>query len=112
MLALALALALADPAPVAAAPLKPEAPATKPGDGRIPVVVLDMRPEGVDPALAASITGLVASELSDSGVMQPTTEEDIRRIMDLDQMKLMLACEGAPGAPPEAQCLSSFKQAL
>ncbi|HEY4222163.1 MAG TPA: PEGA domain-containing protein, partial [Myxococcota bacterium] len=53
----------------------------------------------------------------DTGVLQPTTEEDIRRMMDLEQMKLMLACTDAPSSPasgktPEEQCLSSFKQAL
>jgi hypothetical protein len=95
---------------VSATPAPTPTPTTPPSSTKIPIVVLDMRAEGVDPALAGSTTGLVASELDDTGVLQVTTEEDVRRMMDLEQMKLMLACTDVPN--PEAKCLMSFKDAL
>lgn len=76
------------------------------GDNKVPVVVLDLRADGVEPSLASAVSSVVGSELFDLGVLQVTTEEDVRRMMDFDQMKLILACQD------EAKCLTSFQQAL
>lgn len=76
------------------------------GSGRVPVVVLDLRADGVEPALASAVSSVVGAELFDLGVLQVTTEEDVRRLMDFEQMKLILACQD------EAKCLTSFQNAL
>ncbi|MDP2339913.1 MAG: PEGA domain-containing protein [Deltaproteobacteria bacterium] len=73
---------------------------------KVPVVLLDLRADGVEPTLASAVSSVVGSELHDLGVLQVTTEEDVRRMMDFDQMKLILACQD------EAKCLSSFGNAL
>ena len=73
---------------------------------RVPVVLLDLRADGVEPTLASAVSSVVGSELFDLGVLQLTTEEDVRRMMDFEQMKLILACED------EAKCLGSFGKAL
>ena len=72
----------------------------------VPVVLLDLRAEGVEPTLASAVSSVVGSELFDLGVLQVTTEEDVRRMMDFEQMKLILACQD------EAKCLGSFQKAL
>ncbi len=73
---------------------------------KVAVVVLDLRADGVEPSLASAVSSVVGSELFDLGVLQVTTEEDVRRMMDFEQMKLILACQD------EAKCLTSFQQAL
>lgn len=73
---------------------------------RVPVVVLDLRADGVEASLASAVSSVVGAELFDLGVLQVTTEEDVRRLMDFEQMKLILACQD------EAKCLTSFQSAL
>lgn len=75
-------------------------------DQRVPVVLLDLRADGAEPSLASAVSSVVGSELFDLGVLQVTTEEDVRRMMDFDQLKLILACND------EAKCLTSFQTAL
>ena len=72
----------------------------------VPVVVLDLRAEGVDASLASAVSAVAAASFADLGVLRVTTEEDVRRLMDYEQLKLILACED------EASCLRDFQETL
>lgn len=73
---------------------------------QVAVVMLDLRADGVDPGLASAVSSVAATSMADLDVVQVTTEDDVRRLMDYEQLKLILACED------EASCLRNFKETL
>lgn len=72
----------------------------------ISVAVLDLRPDGVEPTLAAALTGVVATRLHDLEVFRVLAEEDIHQVAAFEQMKVMLACAD------EAKCLADYRELL
>jgi hypothetical protein len=98
------------PPPPAAAPPPAQPPPPREatiGDPSqaIGVVVMTLKPEGVEPAMATALTGVVATRIHELGVFRVTTQEDITSAVSFDQLKDALTCT-------ESSCFADFREML
>jgi hypothetical protein len=110
--ALALFCAVQDPATASSpSPSPPSAPsspteASAPERG-IGLAVLNLQSSGDVPAdLSVALSGLVAARLDRAGVFRIVSGDDVKRMVDFDQMKVALSCDD------QASCLADIGSAL
>jgi TolB-like protein len=80
---------------------------------RIKLAVLDLSFQAPDEAdkkeleaLSPTISGLISTQLSKTGVFEVITQSDVRQMIDFDEMKTTLSCD------EEASCLAEIGAAL
>ena len=76
------------------------------GDNRIKLAVLSLKTDEASAALGATIVDLSSSRLDREGVFQVITEDDVKQMVNFDQMKTALSCD------EQASCLAEIGQAL
>jgi len=79
------------------------------GDARetLGIAVLDLEAtQSVAPALAETLTTLVAQHLTDTGAFHVTSQADVRRLIGFEKMKTALTCD------LDASCLVDIGQTL
>jgi len=74
-------------------------------DSKRAIAVLDLRARGLEPTIAEQVTDLVLKEVDRTGLFRTVSQEEIRRMLEHEQQKLMLGCE-------ETSCLAEIGGAL
>jgi|GEM_PF-1097084 len=73
----------------------------------IGIAVLNLQTSGEIPKdLSSALSGLVAARLDRAGVFRIVSEDDVKRMVDFDQMKTALTCDD------QASCLADIGAAL
>src|SRR5688572_12873627 len=75
-------------------------------ENRIKIAVLSLKTDDASAQLGTTIVDLTSSRLDREGVFQVITEEDVKQMVNFDQMKTALSCDD------QASCLAEIGQAL
>jgi hypothetical protein len=76
-------------------------------EGRLGIAVLDLEVSAsIEPALAETLTALVAQHLKDTGAFDVIAQQDVRRLISFEKMKTALTCD------LDASCLVDIGQTL
>ena len=95
------------PPPPAPAPPVPQRTTSSSEERGIGLAVLNLQTSGEIPKdLSSALSGLVAARLDRAGVFRIVSEDDVKRMVDFDQMKTALTCDD------QASCLADIGAAL